>query len=89
LFCSFGPRFPPLGDAYDKSLRNIFKECAKELKLEQYLREGVYCNVAGPSYETIAELKLLQSLGGDTVGEYNCVVNGNSAFCDQIIKEVI
>ena len=68
-FSSFGPRFPPLGDAYDKSLRSMFKECAKELQLENFLREGVYCNVAGPSYETIAELKLLQAVGGDAVGK--------------------
>ena len=70
IFDSFGPRFPPMNDAYDKQLRNLMKECAKEQKLDQYLREGVYCNVAGPSFETIAELRMLQILGGDAVGKF-------------------
>lgn len=69
MFFSFGPRFPAMNDAYDKSLIGLFKETAKALKFDKYMREGVYCNVAGPTYETIAELKLIQILGGDAVGK--------------------
>uniref|UniRef100_H2YNQ7 Purine nucleoside phosphorylase n=1 Tax=Ciona savignyi TaxID=51511 RepID=H2YNQ7_CIOSA len=65
---SFGPRFPAMNDSYDKKLRTLFKQCASELGLDNIMREGVYCNVAGPSYETIAELRLLLKLGGDAVG---------------------
>ena len=56
-------------NGYDKDLRHLLKTCAKELKLDHILREGVYCNVAGPSYETVAELKFIQVIGGDAVGE--------------------
>nr|XP_002129656.1 purine nucleoside phosphorylase-like [Ciona intestinalis] len=65
---SFGPRFPPMNDAYDKNLRTLFKQCASDLGYDDFMRDGVYCNVFGPSYETIAELRLLLKLGGDAAG---------------------
>jgi len=64
----FGPRFPSMLNGYDSDLRKKMRECAVKLGYESFLREGVYTQVAGPSYETIAELKMLQILGGDAAG---------------------
>ena len=62
----WGPRFPDLTQAYDEALRKKAKAVAKKMKLK--LREGVYAAVAGPSYETPAEVKMLKTLGADAVG---------------------
>lgn len=64
----FGVRFPCMSDAYDADLRAVVKEVAKEQGCEGFLQEGVYCMVAGPTYETIAESRVLQTLGADAVG---------------------
>ncbi|XP_068595413.1 purine nucleoside phosphorylase 6 [Brachionichthys hirsutus] len=64
----FGVRFPSMSDAYDSDLRALVKQAAEELGFESVLREGVYCMVAGPTYETVAECKILQLLGADAVG---------------------
>ncbi|TNN71151.1 Purine nucleoside phosphorylase [Liparis tanakae] len=64
----FGVRFPCMSDAYDRELRALVKQVAEEQGCGDFLQEGVYCMVAGPSYETIAECKLLQTLGADAVG---------------------
>ncbi|VDK39150.1 unnamed protein product [Taenia asiatica] len=64
----FGPRFPPTKDTYTKELRKLAKEVAKELKVEQYLQEGVYTAQMGPAYETPAEARFLQMIGADAVG---------------------
>lgn len=64
----FGPRFPALNEAYDKDLRNQAKVIAKEMGIEDDLHEGVYACLGGPTYETVAELKLLKMVGVDTVG---------------------
>ena len=50
--------------------RYIYAQVARELNLEGIVREGVYCMVGGPNYETVAELKLLRELGVDSVGEF-------------------
>ena len=62
----WGPRFPDLTEAYDEALRKKAKAVAKKIKLKLY--EGVYVAVAGPSYETPAEVKILKILGADAVG---------------------
>jgi purine-nucleoside phosphorylase len=62
----FGPRFPPLDGAYDEGLRALARAAACEQGAA--LREGVYVMVAGPSYETRAEVCMLRLLGGDAVG---------------------
>ena len=63
---NFGPRFPDMTQAYDKELRRLAHETA--VKLGFSLQEGVYAFVAGPSYETPAELRFLQIIGADAVG---------------------
>lgn len=62
----FGVRFPDLTQAYDLDYQNIAKEVANELKLS--LKEGVYYGVTGPTYETPAEVRMIQKVGGDAVG---------------------
>lgn len=64
----FGVRFPCMSDAYDRELRSKMKSAAEALGVAHFLQEGVYCMLAGPSFETIAECKLLQTLGADAVG---------------------
>jgi purine-nucleoside phosphorylase len=56
------PRFPDLTDAYAARLRAIARE------VDPALEEGVYAGVAGPEYETPAEIRMLQTLGADLVG---------------------
>ncbi len=63
----FGPRFPPMAGAYDASLRVLARSVAAT-QPETTLHEGVYVMVTGPSYETGAELRLLQMFGADAVG---------------------
>lgn len=62
----WGPRFPDMTVAYDPELRRLVKEAAGRLGIS--LSEGVYAGLAGPSYETPAEVKMLQILGGDVAG---------------------
>lgn len=64
----FGERFPCMSDAYDRELRRLAEQTAKEQSCDSFLQEGVYCMLAGPTYETIAESRLLQKLGADAVG---------------------
>ncbi|KAJ3196951.1 ATP-dependent RNA helicase ddx54 [Irineochytrium annulatum] len=64
----FGTRFPPVSDAYDFDLRCKVVEAAAGTPLEKVLREGTYCFVAGPSFESRTEARLLRSAGGDCVG---------------------
>ena len=63
---TWGPRFPSMNPAYDPSLRAMARQVADSLQIA--LREGIYAAVAGPSFETAAELRLLRMLGGDAVG---------------------
>lgn len=63
---SYGPRFSDMSDAYDIFYREQLKEVAKHNN--QKLFEGVYCMYSGPSFETPAEIKALQVIGGDAVG---------------------
>ncbi|KAI4681476.1 uncharacterized protein J4E84_007713 [Alternaria hordeiaustralica] len=67
----FGTRFPPLSDAYDLDLRVRTHKAWAKLgldKQERRLHEGVYAFVAGPTYETRAECRMLSTLGADVVG---------------------
>ena len=62
-----GERFPALAKAYDAELRSLAHTLAAQWP-EMTLHEGVYAQVAGPSYETGAELKFLRIAGADAVG---------------------
>uniref|UniRef100_A0A8C2PXJ2 Purine nucleoside phosphorylase n=1 Tax=Cyprinus carpio TaxID=7962 RepID=A0A8C2PXJ2_CYPCA len=64
----FGVRFPCMSDAYDRDFARMARETAQELGCDSFLQEGVYCMLAGPCYETIAECRVLQILGADAVG---------------------
>ncbi|MEO8252035.1 MAG: purine-nucleoside phosphorylase [Chloroflexota bacterium] len=61
-----GPRFVSMTDALDASLRERARAAAGRAGVN--LREGVYLMLAGPSYETRAELRMLRTLGADAVG---------------------
>lgn len=62
----FGPRFPDMSQAYDRQLHALAREAAREAGIP--LREGVYCGLGGPSFETPAELRFLRVIGADAVG---------------------
>lgn len=67
LNCSeFGPRFFDVSDMYTKSLREMALELAKTSNLT--FHEGVYFYMPGPQFETPAEIRAIQVLGGDSVG---------------------
>jgi len=59
-------RFPDMSDPYDPALRALAREVARQEKI--VLEEGVYAALLGPSYETPAEIRMLQRLGADAVG---------------------
>jgi purine-nucleoside phosphorylase len=63
---SIGPRFVSLRDAYDPELRVRLHAASAELGIE--LAEGVYLAVSGPTFETPAEIRAIERLGGDAVG---------------------
>lgn len=62
----FGPRFPDMTTAYDQEFRSIAREQGRKLRME--LAEGVYAAMAGPNYETPAEIRFLRTIGADLVG---------------------
>jgi purine-nucleoside phosphorylase len=61
-----GPRFPDMGQAYDRELASLARQVAQVNGLP--LWEGVYICLAGPSFETPADLRFLQGIGADAVG---------------------
>lgn len=60
------PRFPDMSEPYDPELRAIARRVALARGIR--LEEGVYVAVLGPSYETPAEVRMLQRIGADAVG---------------------
>uniref|UniRef100_A0A672F682 Purine nucleoside phosphorylase n=1 Tax=Salarias fasciatus TaxID=181472 RepID=A0A672F682_SALFA len=64
----FGIRFPCMSDAYSKELRAMAMDIGSELGCGGFIREGVYCMVSGPNFETVAEARMLHILGCDSVG---------------------
>ena len=61
-----GTRFPDMSTVYDRELCDIIRSAAGDLGID--LKEGVYAQLTGPSFETPAEIRLLKSLGIDVVG---------------------
>jgi len=62
----FGVRFPDMSQPYDKELLKLARETCDEAKM--LVREGVYVSLAGPSFETPADLRFLRAIGSDAVG---------------------
>jgi len=62
----FGPRFPDMSQVYDRRLAQSVRDCAAAEQLK--IREGVYCGLSGPSFETPADLRFLHTIGADAVG---------------------
>lgn len=63
---SLGPRFPDMSQAYDPGLCDLTRHIAGEQKIE--LHEGVYMMLAGPSFESPADVKFVRMVGADAVG---------------------
>jgi len=63
---NLGPRFPDMTEAYDSELSQWIVDILEQKKIS-YSR-GVYCGVSGPTYETPAEVRFLQIIGGKAVG---------------------
>ena len=61
-----GERFFDMSNAYDKKLIELAESCAAELDLK--LPQGVYAYMAGPQFETPAEIRMLKAVGADLVG---------------------
>ena len=61
-----GVRFPDMSAVYDSGLREKIRKAAEAMQLS--LREGVYMQFSGPSFETPAEVKMAHILGADAVG---------------------
>jgi purine-nucleoside phosphorylase len=62
----FGPRFPVMLDAYDKSMRQKLIQIAAKNNI--VIHEGIYLSLQGPSLETRAEYAYLKMIGADLVG---------------------
>lgn len=61
-----GPRFPDMSQAYDRKLADLARRVATEN--DTFLHAGVYVCLAGPSFETPADLRFLLNSGVDAVG---------------------
>jgi purine-nucleoside phosphorylase len=62
----FGPRFPDQSEVYARELQELVIEESKSLGIT--VRRGIYAALAGPSYETPAEIHMLRAFGADAVG---------------------
>lgn len=61
-----GPRFPDMSEAYDRKLNDKMSEILTRKGVS--FSRGIYCGVSGPTYETPAEVRYLQMIGGRAVG---------------------
>ena len=61
-----GPRFPDMSQSYDRDLMAVARKVSADEKIP--LREGVYCALSGPSFESPADLRFLRAVGADAVG---------------------
>jgi len=62
----FGPRFPDMSEVYTRELQELATEEARALGV--IVRRGIYAALAGPCYETPAEIHMLRAFGADAVG---------------------
>jgi purine-nucleoside phosphorylase len=61
-----GTRFPDMSQAYDPGLMQLARKVATDENIS--VQEGVYICLAGPSFETPADLRFLRVIGADAVG---------------------
>lgn len=61
-----GERFPDMSEIYTKKLQQLLLDVAKKLEIK--LQTGVYVQTTGPNFESPAEVRMLQRLGGDAIG---------------------
>ncbi|TDX51181.1 purine-nucleoside phosphorylase [Orenia marismortui] len=61
-----GPRFPDMSEAYNKDLIELAERVADDKGIT--VKKGIYVGFSGPTYETPAEIRMIQVLGGDAVG---------------------
>ena len=71
-----------MSNAYDPKLRALAHQVADELGMKSFVREGVYFYVAGPCYETIAEIRMARCLGGDVVGTRRFTI---TSYCHSVL----
>lgn len=62
----FGPRFVNMSEPYSRKMIKKAKEIALDLNIE--VKDGIYLGLQGPSFETLAEYKMVKILGADCVG---------------------
>lgn len=62
----FGPRFVNMSEPYSKNMIAKAKELAQNLNIE--VKDGVYLGLQGPTFETLAEYRMVKNVGGDCVG---------------------
>ena len=62
----FGVRFPDMTSVYDEDLQAIIRNKAKEQRID--LKEGIYVQLTGPSFESPAEIRMCKAIGADAVG---------------------
>ncbi len=63
---ALGPRFPDMTRAYDAAWADLAFELGRRAGLS--IARGVYAGLLGPSYETPAEIRMLEALGASAVG---------------------
>lgn len=62
----FGPRFVNMSEPYSKKMIDVAKELAVKNSIE--VKDGIYLGLQGPTFETLAEYKMVKILGADCVG---------------------
>lgn len=62
----FGPRFLNMSEPYSKAMITKAKVIAKDLHID--VKEGIYLALQGPTFETLAEYKMVKNIGADCVG---------------------
>lgn len=76
---ALGERFPDMSAVYDRDLRSIAAECAKNAGITAH--EGVYFYFEGPQFETPAEIRAARILGGDAAGMSTAPEAIAAAYC--------
>ena len=62
----FGPRFVNMSEPFSRAMMHKAKEIAYELEID--VKDGVYLSLQGPTFETLAEYRMVKTLGADCVG---------------------